>query len=219
MRKGASCKSNQRLPDALFFVQKIGMDWIFFQNLHPKSELQMTITEVRLSDLATLRDLAERTFRDAWQDMNEPEAFENYCREKFTVAQLRLELETAGAEFYFAMDDGLPVAYLKLNFDKNPGSASEPDSHEPWEGTAVQIERIYVLPDYQGRRIGGQLLRFAEDRAHRTGSAWIWLSVWQKSPRSIQFYERNGYTIFGVETFWVGNDPQPDWLMRKKITD
>lgn len=35
----------------------------------------MTITEVRLSDLPVLRDLAERTFRDAWQDMNEPDAF------------------------------------------------------------------------------------------------------------------------------------------------
>ena len=70
-----------------------------------------------------------------------------------------------------------------------------------------------------GQRIGEQLIRFTEERARQTGSGWVWLSVWKKSPRSIQFYERNGYSIFGVETFWVGDDPQPDWLMRKKITD
>jgi len=179
----------------------------------------MTITEVRLSDLPVLRDLAERTFRDAWQDMNEPEAFEMYCREKFTVGQLQLEWESPDAEFYFARVNGLPVAYLKLNRDKDPGPSAEFDTPEPWQGGAVQLERIYVLPDFQGQRIGEQLIRFTEERARQTGSGWVWLSVWKKSPRSIQFYERNGYSIFGVETFWVGDDPQPDWLMRKKITD
>lgn len=179
----------------------------------------MLIHPILPAELLTLRDLAERTFRDAWQDMNEPEAFEMYCREKFTVSQLQLELESPGAEFYFAKVDGLPTAYLKLNLDKAPGPSAEFDPADTWQGAAVQLERIYVLPDFQGQRIGEQLIRFTEERARQTGSGWIWLSVWKKSPRSIHFYERNGYTIFGVETFWVGDDPQPDWLMRKKITD
>lgn len=193
----------------------------------------MIIRQISTTDLPALRDLAERTFRDAWQHLNEPEPFEAYCLEHFTVEKLAAELAAPDAEFYFAEQDGRPVAYLKLNLNRfphssddckssdelqHPHSSDDLQSSDEWPGPALQLERIYVLQDVQGRGIGERLLAFTEARARATGAAWVWLSVWQKSPRSIGFYEKNGYEIFGVETFWVGDDPQPDWLMRKRLT-
>ncbi|MBV6442050.1 MAG: Spermidine/spermine N(1)-acetyltransferase [Saprospiraceae bacterium] len=178
----------------------------------------MTIKKVRLADAEILRALAERTFRDAWQDENEPEAFEQYCREHFSTEAAKTELAAPDTEFYFAEINGEPVAYLKLNRNKHPDKL--PDDTEPtggYSGNALQLERIYVLQSAQSQGLGAELLRFTEQRARETGATWIWLSVWQKSPRTIKFYERNGFSIFGVETFWVGDDPQPDWLMRKRI--
>ena len=175
--------------------------------------LTLDIRLVQEKEIELLCALAERTFRDAWQDENDPDEFEAYCRENFSVENLSAELAVPHAEFYFALSDDHPVAYLKLNIDRPPRS---PDG---MAGTAVQLERIYVLQNFQSQRIGEQLIQFSEERARRAGAAWLWLSVWQKSPRTIRFYERNGFDIFGVETFWVGNDPQPDWLMRKRITD
>lgn len=179
----------------------------------------MTIKKVQPDDAETLRTLAERTFRDAWQDENEPEAFEQYCRENFSLENVHAELAAPGAEFYFAMIDGQPVAYLKLNIDKQPKPPGDSMSPGEYSGPALQLERIYVLQNIQSQGLGAELLRFTEERARATGATWVWLSVWQKSPRTIAFYERNGFDIFGVETFWVGNDPQPDWLMRKRITE
>ncbi|HRI62513.1 MAG TPA: GNAT family N-acetyltransferase [Saprospiraceae bacterium] len=169
------------------------------------------IRPVKLSEVAILRDLAETTFRDAWQDQNAPEEFEAYCREHFTLEKLGVDLSTPGTEFYFAWIGEQPAAYLKLNFNRAPNAPGD------FAGEAVQLERIYVLQDFQSQRIGERLLRFSEERTRQVGATWLWLSVWQKSPRSIRFYEKNGFEIFGVETFWVGNDPQPDWLMRKKV--
>ncbi len=172
----------------------------------------LTISKVDISELETLRVLAERTFRDAWQDnsFNDPEDFEIYCRARFSPEGLRAEMEHPDAEFYFAYENGIPVAYLKLNINTTP-------SHD-WDGSpALQLERIYVVQTCQGRQFGAELLRFTEERARQTGAEWVWLSVWQLSPRSISFYEKNGYTTFGVETFWLGNDPQADWLMRKRL--
>ncbi|MBL7795885.1 MAG: GNAT family N-acetyltransferase [Saprospiraceae bacterium] len=177
----------------------------------------MIIRQISTTDLPALRDLAERTFRDAWQHMNEPEPFEAYCREHFAVENLAAELAAPDAEFYFAEQDGRPVAYLKLNLNRLPHSSDDLQSSDEWYDPALQLERIYVLQDVQGQRIGERLLAFTEKRARDTGAAWVWLSVWQKSPRSIGFYEKNGYEIFGIETFWVGDDPQPDWLMRKRL--
>ncbi|MEQ1746689.1 MAG: GNAT family N-acetyltransferase [Saprospiraceae bacterium] len=173
----------------------------------------MNIKQITSADLPALRDLAEQTFRDAWQQMNEPEPFEAYCREHFTIKKLAAELAAPDSEFYFAVLDEQPVAYLKLNLKRNP----HPDAPKDWTGTPLQIERIYVRQDAQGQRIGERLLGFTENRARETGAVWVWLSAWQKSPRTIRFYEKNGYEIFGVETFWVGDDPQPDWLLRKRV--
>ncbi|MBK7939670.1 MAG: GNAT family N-acetyltransferase [Lewinellaceae bacterium] len=172
----------------------------------------MWIRKVNISDLETLRAFAERTFRDAWQqhEYNDPEDFETYCREKFTPQAMRAEFDHPDAEFYLGFIDREPVAYLKFNLHTTP-------PHD-WDGSpAMQLERIYVSGQFQGRRIGEELLQLSEQRARDTGAHWIWLSVWQKSPRSIAFYEKNGFAIFGVEIFWLGADPQSDWLMRKAI--
>ncbi|MCW5921972.1 MAG: GNAT family N-acetyltransferase [Saprospiraceae bacterium] len=177
----------------------------------------MTIKKVQPADAETLRTLAERTFRDAWQTQNDPVAFEAYCSENFSLENMRAELAASSSEFYFAMKNGEPIAYLKLNIDKSPPADDAPQPSGQFFGKALQLERIYVRQDVQSQGLGAELLQFVEQRARETSATWVWLSVWQKSPRTIQFYERHGYTIFGIETFWVGDDPQPDWLMRKPL--
>lgn len=167
------------------------------------------IRPVRADEMMALRAFAERTFRAAWQDDNEPEAFEAYCRKAFTLEKLQTEAAEPGTVFYFAESGGQVIAYLKLRLHRQP--------HDRLDADALQLERVYVDSSLQSRGLGGRLLAFTEQCARENGMEWVWLSVWQKSPRSIAFYRRNGYEIFGVETFWIGDDPQPDWLMRKKI--
>lgn len=169
----------------------------------------ITVRLLDPSDLPALRDLAELTFRAAWQVDNDPEEFEQYCSDNLTEEKLAAEMDEPNAEFYFAEIDDAPVAYLKLNIAQMREGVDDP--------RPVQIERIYVHPDYQGQGIGEQLLTFAEQRGRDIGARWLWLSVWQKAPRTIRFYENNGFRIFGIETFWVGNDPQPDWVMKREI--
>jgi GNAT superfamily N-acetyltransferase len=168
-----------------------------------------TFQPVTVADTNVLRELAERTFRDAWQTTNDPVHFEDYCRDAFTNEQLIREIEHPGSEFYFVFENKQLAAYLKLNFDKQPeGLEVAPN---------VQIERVYVLQDFQGRGLGATILDFVARRAQTAHAKWVWLSVWKKSPRSINFYQKNGFTIFGTETFWVGNDPQEDWVMSYEL--
>ena len=143
--------------------------------------------------------------------MNDPVAFEDYCRASFSREKISTEFATPGMEFYLVYLENKLAGYLKLNLNRQPADWVEP-------GPTLQLERVYVSADVQSRGLGAALLAFTEARARAIGADWVWLSVWQKSPRSIAFYERNGYAIFGIETFWVGDDAQPDWLMRKKLS-
>jgi ribosomal protein S18 acetylase RimI-like enzyme len=161
------------------------------------------------ADLPALLALAERTFREAWADDNDPENFERYCREAFNPARLAAEFADPRSEFYLVLRAELPVAYLKLNLH-TAREGLDGDDH-------LQIERIYVLAEYQGQRLGGRLLELALERAAAVGAPWLWLSVWQEAPRSIRFYQRNGFEIFGTGVFQLGDDPQTDWLMKRRV--
>lgn len=170
----------------------------------------MRLSKANSSDLELIRAFAEQTFRIAFQESNDPQRFEAYCADAFARERFLEELNHPESSFWLAWEEQTLVAYLKLNFDQHPEALG--GAH------TVQVERLYVEPSMQGRKIGEKLLDFVHDQAQKLGAKWIWLSVWQDNPPALRFYERCGYEIFGTKTFWLGDEAQTDWLVRKKVT-
>ena len=98
------------------------------------------------------------------------------------------------------------VGYFKLNW----GDAQK-DIHDE---NAVEIERIYVLKEFQRKRIGQQMLAKTIELAKDKGAEYIWLGVWEKNIKAIRFYEKHGFEKFGEHVFMLGNDKQTDHLMK-----
>lgn len=169
----------------------------------------MIITKVQAEDAALLRSFAERTFRIAYEAINDPHDFNDYCKKAFSPEQVEAELAHPHSEFWFAYLETELVAYIKLNFDKHPVELNSEKS--------VHVERIYVDPAFQGRKIGEKMLDFALEQAKNAGAEWLWLGVWQANPSAVRFYERCGFQIFGTEIFVIGADEQIDWLMKKPV--
>lgn len=169
----------------------------------------LDIRRVDSSELGLLLEFAERTFRVAFQQLNDPRAFELYCSTVFTPEHFQAQFDNPLAQFWFVFSDNRLAAYFKLNLDVAPAGMDAP------RGT--QVERLYVDAAFQGQRIGEQMLHHTEEQARGRKEEWVWLSTWKKVPAAIRFYQRCGYEIFGEEVFWVGDDPQMDWLMRKRV--
>ncbi|MBS1531076.1 MAG: GNAT family N-acetyltransferase [Bacteroidetes bacterium] len=156
-----------------------------------------------------LLSLSRKTFYDAFEHVNNPEDFEAYTSKAFTRDKLLSEIENPGSEFYFAIVDDKAVGYIKLNYRDAQTEFKEPD--------AVEIERIYVLADQQGKKIGNQLLDFAIERALEQKLRYIWLGVWEHNHNAMRFYQRNGFRVFSSHHFMVGNDRQTDILVKKEL--
>jgi ribosomal protein S18 acetylase RimI-like enzyme len=43
----------------------------------------------------------------------------------------------------------------------------------------------------------------------------VWLDVWERNTRAIEFYEKQGFTIVGEQDFVLGSDVQRDLLMAR----
>jgi ribosomal protein S18 acetylase RimI-like enzyme len=57
------------------------------------------------------------------------------------------------------------------------------------------------------------------NEAKERGYDSIWLGVWEKNQRAIDFYRRWGFEEVGTHTFKLGTDPQNDFVMELGLTD
>lgn len=159
-----------------------------------------------LKDLQILAEISVNTFVSAFESQNNPEDFKIYLNNAFSKEQLKKELFDDNASFYLVYNGKELVGYFKLN--------EKEAQTEPFGNTSLEIERIYVLKDFQGQQIGKKMLFQILEIARSKSSTFIWLGVWEKNVSAIRFYERYGFKKFDTHTFYIGNDKQTDWLMR-----
>lgn len=81
----------------------------------------------------------------------------------------------------------------------------------------VELQRIYVHPDYHGLGIGKVLAVRVEDMAREQGFKHIWLGVWEENLKAQQVYEKLGYVLAGDHDFAIGEVVQTDHIMVKPL--
>ena len=169
----------------------------------------MYLRKATISDLKILQKIGERTFIETFASENSSENMTVYLESAFTTEKLKNELTNINSEFYFAEIDGKVVGYFKVNFNEA--------QTELKMNNAMEIERIYVLKDFQGMKVGKMLFDKAIENARNMGLDLVWLGVWEKNISAISFYEKNGFTVFNKHIFRLGNEEQIDLMMMIKL--
>ncbi|WP_293933853.1 GNAT family N-acetyltransferase [Sphingobacterium sp. UBA6645] len=169
----------------------------------------VNIRKVTLNDIDQLQKIGKQTFYETFSAENTEENMINYLNEGFSIEKLTTELSDKNAEFYFATLDNNVVGYLKLNFGQS--------QTELQDDTALEIERIYVLKEFHGKKVGQVLYEKAIEIAKQKNADYVWLGVWEENPRAISFYKKNGFVEFDKHIFKLGNDEQTDIMMKLKL--
>jgi ribosomal protein S18 acetylase RimI-like enzyme len=167
------------------------------------------IEKVVVSDVQRLQQIAKQTFQEAFSANNTPENLEKYMEESFSLDKLTSELNDNSSNFYFATCNNDVVGYLKLNFGQSQTDLKD--------YRALEIERIYVLKEFYGKKAGQLLFKKAVEIAKQANLEYVWLGVWEKNERAINFYKKNGFVEFDVHSFQLGNEEQTDILMKIQL--
>lgn len=160
-------------------------------------------------DLAILQQTGKDTFYETFAPVNSEADMARYLSDSFSDHKVREELNHPETAFYLAFSGAEPVGYLKVN----NGSAQT----ELQDNTSLEIERIYVLASWQGKKVGQLLFETALEIARSQQKAYIWLGVWEKNSKAIRFYEKNGFVAFDQHLFRLGDDIQTDIMMKKML--
>jgi ribosomal protein S18 acetylase RimI-like enzyme len=170
-------------------------------------EILLRLADIR--DAALIADLSRKTFHESFAPYNTKEDMDIFLKDQFTRQSLIAEVGVSFNSFYLAYVDEKIAGYIKLR-----------ERNHPKELTglkALEIARIYATQAMVGRGVGSKMMLHTFEVARQKQKEVIWLAVWEKNQRAIEFYSKWGYEIFGKQIFVLGTDLQNDWLMKKVL--
>jgi len=167
------------------------------------------ITRVTENEVPQLQQIARDTFYQTFAESNTKENMQDYLENGFSTDNVTAELNDEHSAFYFAKIAEEVIGYLKLNFGQSQTELKDDE--------AVEIERIYVLNEYHGKKVGQMLYDKAIEIAKQQKANYVWLGVWEENPRAISFYKKKGFVEFDKHIFKLGDDEQTDIMMKLRL--
>lgn len=142
------------------------------------------------SDAPLIRRLAEVAFPATYREILTPAQLDYMMEWMYGAESLRNQFRE-GHVYFIASCDGTPCGYVSVQR----------------EGEELfHLQKIYVLPDFQGRGVGAALFRQAVEyiRSQHPAPCRMELNV-NRHNRALHFYERMGMRKLREGDFPIGN--------------
>lgn len=169
--------------------------------------MNLVIRHATKKDAELIADISRQTFYDTFAPDNTKEDMDVFLNEQFTKGKLMLEVGAAENIFLLAYEGDEVAGYAKLRESRTPELLKR--------FRTMEIARFYALKSMIGKGVGKTLMQACMEIAKEQNKEVVWLGVWEKNQRAIDFYTRWGFQKFGETRFLLGTDIQTDWLMRK----
>ena len=161
-------------------------------------------------DATMLSELGAKTFYDTFAKDNTQENIDAYIKGSFSSKIQLSELSEPDVIFLIAESESIAIGYAQLIMNSKD---------EAIKGTRpLEIRRIYASQEYLGKGVGKELMKATIREARQRGCDCVWLGVWEKNQRAIDFYRKWGFREVGTHLFSVGDDPQNDFVMELELT-
>jgi len=156
------------------------------------------------SDAEALAELGRRSFVETFGHLYTAEDLAMFLANHSATSW---EQELADSAFAIRIGEagGEAVAYAKLGPPRLP--------FEP-RGKAVELRQFYVLSDWHGSGVAGELMRWVLETARLRGGDDLYLSVFVDNARARAFYAKYGFVEEGRYAFMVGTHADEDIVMR-----
>jgi len=166
------------------------------------------VTVGQIKDIVPLRQLAIETYNDTFVQFNTAENMATFFAETYSIEAFEKEFNEPNSIYYLAWEENEMVGFLRLRVSEEENLNLR---------NAIELQRLYVKTQFQGKHIGRLLMNKALLHARKAKYDWIWLGVWESNFNAQRFYERWGFERFSEHIFYMGDDPQIDWLMKLKL--
>ena len=150
--------------------------------------MPLTFRPASAADIPLLRSLADRIWRISYPGMISLEQIDYMLGWMYSEETIAAELAT-GVHWEISLLDEVPVGYLSLTFQS---------------AGVAELNKLYLLPEHQGRGFGQAMLAHAIELAAARGCMEVRLRVNKRNARALRCYERAGFRIIDSITADIG---------------
>jgi ribosomal protein S18 acetylase RimI-like enzyme len=172
------------------------------------------VTAAVAADLPELAVVAARTFPLACPPSVTPENIVAFIDENLSQSRFAGYLTDPDRVVLVAREDGRMVGYVML-------IRGVPDDDDVRRAVtprpAVELSKLYVLPDSHGAGVSAALMTATLTRAEELEAKCLWLGVNQQNQRAQRFYTKHGFSINGTKTFRLGTGIENDYVMVRPL--
>lgn len=176
--------------------------------------MSLEVTPATETDLTELADVAALTFPLACPPSSHPHDIASFIGDNLSVTSFADYLADPDRVVLAARASGRILGYAMLI--RGVHDASEVQRAVPLR-PAVELSKMYVLPDAHGAGVSAALMSTALDTSRALGAVCVWLGVNQENQRAQRFYTKQGFTISGTKTFGLGENTESDYVMVRPL--
>lgn len=150
----------------------------------------MEIREWTYDDLPAVRHITWETWVATYSPFIPLEDLKGYFDAHYNIEALKNLMDPAKFHGLIAIVDGVTAGYAKVAYNS--------------EEKKCYISSLYVLPGFQGKGIGGNLLAVGEKFALSFGVREVWLGVMVQNTSALAWYKKIGFQFVKEEPFTMG---------------
>jgi ribosomal protein S18 acetylase RimI-like enzyme len=155
------------------------------------------ITKATPNDAKQLVHVAKEAFLTAHGHSAPKEDIENYISFNFTEENFREELTNPDNHYYIIYYQNKIAGYSKITLNTSTKNIASKNS--------MYMSRLYLLEEFYGLSLGKELFNFNIEFSKQHKQQGIWLAVWTKNERAINFYTKRGFHIVGESDFKISD--------------
>ncbi|GFZ41263.1 GNAT family N-acetyltransferase [Bacteroides nordii] len=150
-----------------------------------------TIRKATTADCGLIHDMASIVFPATYKEIISAEQMEFMMDWMYSHDNIRKQMEEEGHVYFIAYKGEEPCGYVSV---------------QPQEENIFHLQKIYVLPSFQGQHLGSFLFREAIKYIKEVHPApcLMELNV-NRNNKALQFYERMGMRKLREGDFPIGN--------------
>ncbi len=161
-------------------------------------------------DVEILALLGRITFKESHGTYIEDKTnLQSYLDTAFSTQKIIEDLENPNTVYYIIYNNKFPVGYAKLVLHATIEFVSSEKS--------CRLERIYILNEFIAMKFGQQFLHFILKKVTELHFKEVWLSVYIKNTKAINFYLKNEFKKVGSISFQIGNQGYENPILSKKL--
>jgi len=165
--------------------------------------MEILIRPWKKEDFPAVRRILWESWLAAYSSFIPEADLRAYLEATYQIASLARLYDSAFIHGFISEADGQAVGFARTQFHR--------------EENRLYLASLYLLPAFQGKGIGGRLLRTAEEKAVAHGLDELWVGVMDQNETALRWYLRKGFCFVKKEPFRMGGSTVPHRIGYKTV--